>query len=207
MADNEGREDNILSDSSLEVWDLPIRLFHWLLVLFFATAYASAVIAGFDPVHGWMGYGIVFLLFFRLIWGVIGSKYARFANFAFMPSVMFRHLFDIFRGCPDRFLGHSPTGAGYVFLMLGLLVMIAATGLVVEGYYEFEGPLYAMSMEPAHFWARTSRKLHSNLADAAVILAILHLVGVATAMIQHRENLVWSMINGFKPMKVKGEIE
>ncbi len=182
------------------VWDLGVRLFHWLLVAGFALAYATAEIPGFDPAHFWFGYLVAGLLAFRLVWGFAGPKHARFSDFAYPPRVMLAHLVDIFRGRPKRYLGHSPAGAGFVFSALVLLALIVTTGLIAQGYYEYEGPLFALGIEPPHALARFCRHLHEPLVDAMLVLVAGHLAGVLAATIQHRENLVRAMITGRKPV-------
>ena len=187
------------------VWDLGVRIFHWLLVVGFALCYATAEIPGFDPAHFWFGYLVAALLVFRFIWGFVGPKHARFADFAYSPREMFAHLADIFRGRPKRYLGHSPAGAGYVFLTLALLTLIVLTGLITQGYYEYEGPLFALGLEPPHALARLCRHLHEPLVDIMLVLVAGHLAGVITATIQHRENLVRAMITGKKPVQTVKE--
>jgi len=183
----------------IQVWDLGVRLFHWFLVLNFVISYFSAEIPGFDPVHFWAGYALLALLAFRFVWGFVGTEYARFASFAYSPAEVWQHLREIAAGHPKRYLGHSPAGSAYVFSILALLTLAAVTGLIAQGYYEYEGPLWALGIEPPHGLARFCKHAHEWIVDAMLVLIAGHLVGVAVASIQHRENLVLAMITGRKP--------
>ncbi|RME83882.1 MAG: cytochrome B [Zetaproteobacteria bacterium] len=154
---------------------------------------------GFDPLHFWFGYFLAGLLFFRVVWGFVSpNPYARFASFAYAPRVMIGHLLDIFRGHPKRYLGHSPAGSGYIYIILSLLVLTALTGFIAQGYYEYEGPLWALGVEPPHALARWCLHLHEPIVDVMLVFIAGHLAGVITAMVQHKENLVLAMLTGYK---------
>ncbi len=194
-----------MEETMIRIWDLPTRLFHWGLVASFALAYVTAVVPGFDPVHFWAGYTVAGLLVFRLIWGFVGPEHARFSDFAYPPREVIRHFGEIFRNRPRRYLGHSPAGSSYVFATLALVALIVVTGLIQQGYYEYEGPLFALGIEPAHGLAHFCHEVHEPLVNLMLILIVGHLAGVAAASIQHRESLVRAMITGFKPARNGGD--
>lgn len=181
----------------VKVWDAPVRLFHWSLVAGFATAYFSAELHKMT-VHVWVGYALIALLLFRLVWGFTGNQYARFKSFAFSPQETLAYVRSIRSGHPRHYYGHNPAGALMVFALLALLLAIFATGLVTLAVIDFEGPLLflanSVSDETAYFF----RHAHDWLVNLALLLIPLHLLGVVSGSMQHKENLVRSMVTGMK---------
>ncbi len=166
----------------IRVWDAPVRVFHWLLVLSFAGAYLTAESEVWRLVHVTLGYTLGGLLAFRLVWGVIGTRYARFSNFVRGPAAVVRYLKSLRTPQPEHHLGHNPAGAVAIVLLMVLGLGITATGYIT---YNDLGPGWV-------------GELHDLLANAMVLVIIGHLVGVVTASLQHQENLVRSMVTGFK---------
>ncbi|MDD2702297.1 MAG: cytochrome b/b6 domain-containing protein [Sideroxydans sp.] len=184
--------------TQVKVWDVPVRLFHWSLVAGFATAYLSAELHKMT-VHVWMGYALIALLLFRLVWGFTGSRYARFKSFIFSPQETLAYVRSIRSGQPRHYYGHNPAGALMVFALLALLLAIFVSGLVTLAVIDFEGPLLflanSVSDETAYFF----RHAHDLLVKLALLLIPLHLLGVVSGSLQHKENLVRAMITGWKP--------
>lgn len=166
----------------IRVWDAPVRVFHWLLVLSFAGAYLTAESEVWRLVHVTLGYTLGGLLAFRIVWGVIGTRYARFSSFVRGPGAVIRYLKSIKAKQPEHHLGHNPAGAVAIVLLVLLGLGITATGYIT---YNDLGPGWIS-------------ELHDLLANAMVLVIIGHLVGVVTASLQHKENLVRSMVTGFK---------
>jgi cytochrome b len=166
----------------IRIWDAPVRVFHWLLVLSFAGAYLTAESEVWRLVHVTLGYTLGGLLVFRLVWGVIGTRYARFSNFVRGPAAVVQYLKSIQAKQPEHHLGHNPAGAVAIVLLILLGLGITATGYIT---YNDLGPGWV-------------GELHDLLANAMVLVIIGHLVGVVTASLQHKENLVRSMVTGFK---------
>jgi cytochrome b len=174
----------------VRVWDLPLRLFHWLLVVCVVGAIGSAK-AGNLNLHFWFGYGVLALLIFRILWGLVGPRYARFTSFVFSPATLLRYL----RGTPDapRTLGHSPLGALSVFAMLAILASQAGSGLFVSDEIAFEGPLAhqvsAAAVDTASWWHRLNERF---------IFAIigLHLAAILYYRVFQRKSLVKPMVVG-----------
>jgi cytochrome b len=166
----------------IRIWDAPVRVFHWLLVLSFAGAYITAESEVWRLVHVTLGYTLGGLLAFRLVWGVIGTRYARFGNFVRGPSAVIQYLKSIKAKQPEHHLGHNPAGAVAI-----ILLMLLGLGITVTGYVTYN------DLGPG--WVG---ELHDLLANAMVLVIIGHLVGVVTASLQHKENLVRSMVTGFK---------
>lgn len=180
----------------IKVWDPLVRAFHWALAATFLVAYVTE-----DEVmtlHVWAGYTVLGLIAFRLVWGVIGSRYARFSNFVYRPSVVMGYLKDMARFRPNRYLGHNPAGGAMVVALLGLLLLTGLTGLGVYATEEFSGPLAGLMHNASHSWGEALEELHELFANATLLLVALHVAGVLLASVQHGENLIRSMFTGLK---------
>jgi cytochrome b len=171
-----------MSTSRILVWDLPTRLFHWLLAASFAGAWLTAESEKWRDVHVLLGYTFAGLILFRLVWGFVGSRYARFSSFAAGPGRVFRYLGSLFGAAPQRHVGHNPAGGWAVFALLGLGLFTAVTG-----YMTFND-IGGHSVEEAHEVAAT----------AMLILVLIHVLAVAASSLIHRQNLVSAMITGHK---------
>jgi cytochrome b len=181
----------------MKVWDVPVRLFHWSLVLGFVLAYLSAE-AHILEVHVLIGYALIFLLTFRVVWGFAGNQFARFKSFIFSPQETMNYLRSMGTGHPMHYYGHNPVGALMVFGMLALLMAIFTSGLVALAVIDFDGPLLflanRMSDDSSYFFHHA----HDFLVDVALLLIPLHLLGVISGSVQHKENLAKAMVTGVK---------
>lgn len=183
--------------AGVKVWDLPVRLFHWSLVIGFSLAYFTAEFhLGF--LHTLIGYFLCVLILARVVWGFVGSQYARFSSFVFSPSETLSYARALVRGSPRHYLGHNPAGALMVFALLGVLALIFISGLVTLAVIDFEGPLLFLSDYLSDEASYSSHHLHGWLVDAVLLLIPLHLLGVVGGSVQHKENLVKAMITGYK---------
>jgi cytochrome b len=166
------------------VWDLPTRLFHGLLIVGFLTAFGIAQFGDDDswlfPFHGLLGLTLGFLWLLRIVWGFVGTKYARFDSFSYRPGDVLRYLKDAVIGRARRYVGHNPGSSAAALAMFVLLPGIVATGLLMSGGNE---------------WAED---LHKLFAYAMIAVAVVHLVGVGLHTVRHRENIALSMVNGLK---------
>lgn len=181
----------------IKVWDAPVRLFHWSLVIGFVLAYLSAEKHLMD-IHVLIGYFLCSLLVFRLLWGFIGTQYARFRSFVFSPAETLGYVRSLRSGHPIHYYGHNPAGALMVFALLGLLALIFASGLVTLAVIDYEGPLLFLANQMGDDTAYLFRHLHDWLVKIALLLIPLHLLGVLQGSIQHKENLVRAMVTGWK---------
>jgi cytochrome b len=168
--------------ATVKVWDSLIRVFHWTLVALFATAYVTG--DEIERVHIAAGYGIAALLALRLVWGFIGPRHARFADFVRSPREALVYLYDTLRLRARRYTGHNPAGGLMVIALIVLLAGTCATG-------------YLLTTD-AYWGSKVLEEVHGALANATVALVVLHVLGVLVASFQHRENLVKSMITGRK---------
>lgn len=164
------------------VWDPVVRLFHWSLVASFAVAWFSA--NRLENLHIWTGYAAGGLIALRLVWGIVGSRYARFSSFVRGPGRVLAYLRTILAGTEARHLGHNPAGGVMV-----LALMSGVAGLAVTGWMQYTDTFYGED------WVAN---LHGYIADGVLALIILHLGGVALASWRHRENLVRAMVTGQK---------
>lgn len=176
------------------VWDLPIRLFHWLFAGAFAVAWLTAEADNWFNVHVFAGYLMLGLLGFRLIWGFVGGRYARFGAFLFRPGEGFGYLMQVLAGTARRHLGHNPAGSWAIYLLLSLALLAGLSGLATLGGQEGQGPLAWMP----YVAARAFREVHEALACAMLGVVALHLAGVVLESWRHRENLPRTMLTGIK---------
>lgn len=167
---------------TVKVWDAPTRIFHWLLAASFAGAYLTGESERYRDVHVMFGYTLAGLIGFRLVWGLIGTRYARFASFLFGPARVLEYLKSLLTTSPKHYLGHNPAGALAIFLLLGLGLLTAASG--VATYQDIGGE-----------WLE---ELHEGTAAAMLAVVAVHVLGVVVSSFLHRENLVRSMISGNK---------
>jgi cytochrome b len=171
-----------MEKSRIVVWDLPVRVFHWLLALSFAGAFVTAESERVRDVHVALGYTFMGLLAFRIVWGLIGSRHARFASFVRGPRAVMRYLASLASGRPEHHAGHNPAGGWAIVAMLVLGLAVAASGYFV--YSDMGG--------------RALEALHEGAANAMLALVIVHVVAVLASSVVHRENLVAAMITGRK---------
>ncbi len=177
------------------VWDLPTRLFHWLLAAAFAAAWLTAESDTWLALHVFAGYLMLGLVAFRLLWGVIGSRYARFASFRFGPRAAMAYLQETLHGKAKRHIGHNPAGSWAIYGLLGLAVAAGLTGLLTLGGEENHGPFAGLL---SYGLGHAFKELHEGLASAMLALVGLHLAGVAVESLLHKENLAKAMVTGCK---------
>jgi len=162
------------------VWDAPVRVFHGLMVLSFAGAWLTAESERWRLVHVTLGYTMLGLVAFRLVWGLVGTRHARFASFVRGPGAAWAHLRGLLARQPDHAAGHNPAGALAILAMLALTLAAGATGWAL--FNQLGGHL----MEEAHEAA----------ANGLLLLVGLHLLGVAAGSVLGRRNLVGAMVSG-----------
>jgi cytochrome b len=176
------------------VWDLPTRLFHWLIVVLVAAAYVTERLNWMDW-HARAGEAVLALVLFRLLWGCFGSETARFRSFLASPAAAVHHLRHIFRREPDMQAGHNPAGGWMVVLLLALLLGETLTGLYVNNDVADTGPL--TQWVPAWI-ANATTDLHTILWDALVAAVAMHLLAIALYAAAKGHNLLRPMLTGRK---------
>lgn len=170
------------NQSAILVWDAPVRVFHWLMVLSFAGAYITSESERWRLIHTTLGYTMAGLLVFRLLWGLVGTRHARFTSFVRGPAAVVRYMRSMASGAPAHFTGHNPAGAVAIVLMLMAGAVIAATGWAT--YNEIGGE-----------WLS---EVHEGAANFMLAVVGVHVAGVLLASRLHRENLARAMVTGRK---------
>ena len=175
----------------IKLWDLPTRIFHWSLVILVAAAIVTAKIGGNAmDWHGRIGLTILGLIAFRIAWGVVGSTYARFANFFPKPSSILAYLRGQWHG-----IGHNPLGAFSVLGLLALIALQVGTGLFANDDIAFNGPLFSLIGKELSDRLTSIHRLSSN---GLIALIVLHLVAIMFYAYVKKNNLVMPMIMGWK---------
>ena len=181
----------------VRIWDLPVRLFHWLL----AGMIAATAITGFLldvtwlQVHILSGSAAGCLILARLVWGFTGTAYARFSSYDLKPAAVFRHLKDIRHGRVEREAGHNSLGSWMVVALIAVVGFIVSTGLVVLGGQFKQGPLKSLL---SFATGGSIRELHETAAIVLLVLVGFHIAGAIFESLRTRENLPRSMITGNK---------
>jgi cytochrome b len=201
------------------VWDKFVRVFHWSLVAVFAVSYLTG--EDESDLHIYSGYAMVSLVLARILWGFVGTRYARFKDFVKSPRTVLAYARSLRDGNPKHYLGHNPLGGAMVVTMLLTLLLVGYSGLKLYAVEEGKGPLAqapAVSLisqayaddddehERAHggmsayseadeeFW----EEVHEVAVNLMILLVILHVAGVFFSSRVHKEALVPAMWTGFK---------
>ncbi|OOZ40052.1 cytochrome B [Solemya pervernicosa gill symbiont] len=202
-------------DNEIKVWDPLVRIFHWTLVAAFVIAYVTE--DELLTLHVWAGYYVAALLVFRVFWGLIGPRYARFKDFIYAPTTIIAYLKDMSGNRARRYLGHNPAAGAMVVALLLMLTGTTLTGLQLYAVEKGAGPLAQVEgftlISTAHadddedeeehegdegegdeFW----EELHETFANLTLMLVLLHIVGVVVSSLAHNENLPRAMVTGRK---------
>ncbi len=187
---------------TIKVWDLLIRIFHWSLVGFFALAYLTEGEDEWMIIHSYAGYSILILLVFRLLWGVMGTHYARFSNFVTRPKEVLVYLKGLIAGNAKDYIGHNPAGA---MMIMALIVSIAITGFSGMALYATDGHGPLATSFFATWPEGAIKEVHEFFANFTVFLVVIHVGGVIVSSLLHKENLVRAMVTGKKQRPVEQE--
>ena len=202
-------------NNEIKVWDILVRIFHWSLVIAFFIAYFTGEEE--NNWHIYAGYTVLGLISFRVIWGFIGTKHARFSDFIYSPQTVFKYLKGLIMQHPKHFLGHNPAGGYMLILLLVSLFVVTISGLKVYAIEEGKGPLASSSEitlisrsyangdeyeyeekeeheDEEEFW----EEIHEGATNFTLALIFLHIIGVITSSKIHKENLIKAMITGKK---------
>jgi cytochrome b len=183
----------------IRVWDIPVRLFHWMLVILIATSYFSGRAGGdWMQVHFWSGYSILTLLLFRIAWGFVGSTTARFSHFVKGPSAAFHHLGELFTGRP-RDAGHNPLGGAMVMVLIFAVLAQVIAGLFAADtdMGTVNGPLTRLVSDK---FIDKATAFHGFWINVLLILIGVHVLAAIVYLVWKRQNLIGAMITGSKPI-------
>ena len=212
-----------MMNNEIRVWDPLVRIFHWSLVLVFTIAYLSGDEE--SSLHIYSGYVVLGLITFRVLWGLIGTRYARFSNFVYSPGTVIQYLKGLAAKKPKHYMGHNPAAGWMVITMLLSLFVVTVSGLKVYAIEEGLGPLagespeltfissaYADDEDNEHgknenghgedeeaeeFW----EEIHEVSSNFMLLLIFLHITGVIVSGRLHNEHLVKAMLTGKKISK------
>ncbi|MDP3960666.1 MAG: cytochrome b/b6 domain-containing protein [Pseudorhodobacter sp.] len=197
----------------IKVWDLGVRVFHWSLVATFAVAWLSSEDA--DVVHAWSGYVAAGLIALRLVWGLVGPRYARFSQFITGPSAAVSYLKASLVGHEPRYVGHNPAGAAMIVALLitmsatvftGWLTLDPARVAMLPALPAIVGPAFAEDGEEEGGDDSVVSEIHGALANLMLLLVVLHVAGVVLASRRHQENLAAAMVSGVKRAPAVGDV-
>lgn len=179
-----------------KVWDVPVRIFHWLLVLSFAGAYLTNWLGiSWFKYHEWFGYTVIVLVAFRILWGFFGTWYARFANFVRSPIATWRYTVNLLRGKETITAGHNPLGALMVLFFLVTLLIQAVTGLFANDEIFNAGALYGYVSNETSLQLTA---MHKELFYWIFAATVIHVLAVLFHTFFKNENLISAMFTGYK---------
>ena len=164
------------------VWDMPVRVFHWSLALSFAGAWLTAESEYWKLWHVSFGYSMALLIGFRLVWGLLGTRYARFTQFVRGPSAVKAYFLSYLQGKPQHHVGHNPAGALAILAIMATVLVTVATG-------------YATYEELGWDWLQD---MHEAMASLLMGIVVIHIAAVLLTSVVHKENLVRAMLTGKK---------
>jgi cytochrome b len=174
--------DNTTEPSTVKVWDWPVRVFHWTLAASVLSAFFTGENEDFERLHQTLGWVAAGLMGFRVVWGLVGTRYARFAEFVRSPAQVWAYIKSLRSGQPQHFVGHNPVGAVAVILLMGLTALSVYTGWLALA-------------EDAAEWMEES---HEIAAHALIAVVLVHVIGVLWSSRTHGENLLKAMLTGRK---------
>jgi cytochrome b len=181
--------------NEVKVWDPFVRVFHWTLVAAFAVAWFSE--DGAQTLHVYAGYTVLALVLARVLWGFIGTRYARFTDFVPTPGSLRAYLAAMLRGRPPHYTGHNPAGGAMIVALLVSLLLTTFSGLGAYGA-EGEGPLAALVWGMGGGVEDALEDVHEFFANLTLLLVFVHVAGVVLGSVLHRENLIRAMVTGRK---------
>ena len=174
--------NNLNQKQSVLVWDMPVRIFHWLLAASFAGAWLTSESESQQMIHYAFGYTAVALVLFRVIWGMVGTRYARFEQFIKGPAETIHHIKSLLTGNQQEGLGHNPAGA---LAMISLMILILLIGLT--GYWSVKD-----------FLGDFMSEAHETIANLTLVVVVIHIAAAIIMSLMQKENLIRSMVTGKK---------
>jgi len=207
----------------IKAWDIAIRVFHWTLVGCYALAFISS--ENIPKLHVFFGYNVLFLVLFRILYGFVGTRYARFSDFLYHPAQIVDYLKGLLIGRPKHYIGHNPAGGFMIIILLLSLLSLILTGLKAYGVkghgpfakheISFMSKAFADSDDKDNHDEYDSRKrrsqknhkaekdefweeVHETIAYFTLFFVSIHILGVLISSLVHRENLIKAMITGRK---------
>jgi len=182
--------------ATVKVWDPLIRVFHWSLVFFFLLAFISG--DDWETLHVQAGYAVSLLIAFRLLWGLVGTRNARFMTFVKSPAAMLAYLKSILSFKVPHYLGHNPLGAAMVVVLLLSIALVSLTGIVLIAG-EGSGPLAGTFLSSWN--GDRVEDIHEFFANFTLLMVVIHISGVIISSLLEGENLAKAMMTGHKKFR------
>ena len=176
--------------TSVKVWDWPVRVFHWTLAASVIGAYVTGESEDFERLHHTLGWVAAGLIAFRVVWGLVGTRYARFTEFISSPAQVWAYIKSLRSGQPQHFVGHNPVGAVAVILLMALVALSVYTGWLALA-------------EDAPEWLEEA---HEIAANTLITVVLVHVIGVLWSSRTHGENLLKAMLTGRKTALIEAGI-
>jgi cytochrome b len=184
------------TDVEHRVWDVPVRVFHWTLVLAIVAAFVTNRLGvAYFQYHVWCGYLVLVLILFRIVWGLVGTKHALFSNFVRGPKATVRYAAKFIRGRREHYAGHNPLGAWMIVTLLGMLGIQALLGLVADDEIFNTGPL---SGYVSHEVSLRLTSIHRIMFYWIAAAIAIHILAVLAHTFLAQENLIRAMLTGHK---------
>ena len=177
-------------NTTVKVWDWPVRVFHWTLAASVLGAYVTGESEDFERLHHTLGWVAAGLIAFRVVWGLVGTRYARFSEFIRGPAQVWAYIKSLRSGQPQHFVGHNPVGAVAVILLMGLTALSIYTGWLALA-------------EDAAEWLEEA---HEIAANTLITVVLVHVIGVLWSSRTHGENLLKAMLTGRKTALIEAGI-
>ena len=193
----EGGDDRVTPpDRKTRVWDVPVRVFHWALVLLIVSQITTVSLGGNAmEYHLLGGYSILALVLFRIVWGVVGTRQARFANFLRGPLAVLRYARSLTGSNHEKHAGHNPLGGWSVIAMLASVLVQAVSGLFADDEIITSGPLWKYVSDDV---ASTIGAIHEANALVLLTLICIHMGAILFYLVRKKENLIVPMFSGLK---------
>ena len=184
--------------TKVKVWDIYVRIFHWTLVASFLITFVTNGIHFYDFIHFFLGYLIFGLLVFRLIWGFVGTQYAKWWNFIYKPTTIFNYAKAMLNKNPPHYLGHNPLAGLMVFSLIFMLLIDTLSGMSLAALGG-QGPLapWQTGLVP---YTLLIRQVHEIATNLTLILVLMHIAGVVISSYLEKQNLAAAMITGQKEL-------
>jgi len=200
MTTIDDRIDATSVEEEHRIWDLPVRIFHWALVFAMSGAFVTNRLGvAYFQYHVWFGYTVLVLISFRIVWGLVGTKHARFSSFLRGPRATLRYVANLLKGRDQHYAGHNPLGAWMVVVLLVGLGIQAIVGLFADDEIFNTGPLNGYV---SHALALRLTSVHSYLFYWIVAAVAVHILAVLAHTVFKEDNLIRAMMTGRKSAPV-----
>ncbi|MFC3095971.1 cytochrome B [Alteromonas sediminis] len=194
--------NDFMDQQTQTIWDIPVRICHWAIVLLVIAQWVTAELLD-DAIqwHAWFGYGLLGVVVFRLLWGFIGSRYARFGQFLASPKTVLHYLVATFKGEAPTYTGHNPLGGWMALFLLLVLLVQSITGLFMTDEIFFSAPYFSAVSSDVQSLMNT---LHHQAFTVIQIAVLLHVIAALIYVFVKKQPIIKAMVTGKKPTPESG---